>query len=220
MGSKPKAPHLIRKNRAAVHLAGSISGSEERGAQGKNESYYKGAFVAEGDLISTSKENGYGEDGLFETSTVPTRSYTESSYTEATDPVLAFRRRVHTPAPRIPMEYMGTAFRRPGWTGRPPARETPRSPYPQKKYSLVCYHCYEKGHGAPTCLLSFREMHRVLKNYEALSPMERLGIPSTSYLKVKQWFESQTASTPSASAEGSNRTSATLRSRFIDRYQN
>ena len=79
------------------------------------------------------------------------------------------------------MEDKGTAFRRPGWTGRPLARGPPRSPYPQQKYGLICYHCYDKGHGAPTCLLSFREMHRVMKNYEALSQMQRLGI-----LKVKQ----------------------------------
>ena len=91
--------------------------------------------------------------------------------------------------------------------GRPTARGPSRSPCPKKKHGLICYHCYDKGHGAPTCLLSFREMHRVLRNYEALSPMERLGIPSTSYMKVKNWFDSQKASTPSASVNGSSRPS-------------
>ena len=50
-------------------------------------------------------------------------------------------------------------------------------------------------------------MYPDLKNYETLSPMQRFRIPSTSYLKVIKWFESKTASSPSASAEGSNRTS-------------
>ena len=207
VGSKPKVPHPVRKNSAAVHLADSISGSEGRGAQKSNESYYEGAFVAEGAFIGKSDEIGYGEDGSFGTSTVLTRTYTKSSNTEATDPWLAFRGRGHTPAPRVPMEDKGTAFRRPGWTGRPTARGPPRSQYLQKKHSLICYHCYEKGHGAPTCLLSFREMNRVLKNYEALSPIERLGIPSRGYLKIKNWFDLKTESTPSAPADGSNRPS-------------
>ena len=207
VGNKPKVPHPTRKNRAADHLADSISGSEERSAQRSNENYYEGALVAEGDFIEPSERYGYGENGGSGTSTLQTPTYTMESHSESTDPVMMFRERGHTPLPRLPMEDKGTAFWRSGWTGRPPARGPPRSPYPQKKHGLICYHFYEKGHGAPTCLLSFREMHRVLKNYEALSPMERLGIPSTSYLKVKQWFESQTASTSSASAEGSNRTS-------------
>ena len=84
---------------------------------------------------------------------------------------MTFRGRGQTPAPRLPMEDKGTDFRRPGLTERLSARGPPRSPYPQKKHGLICYHCYEKGHGAPTCLLLFREMHRVLKNYEALSPI-------------------------------------------------
>ena len=207
VGSKPKVPHPIRKNRATVHLADSISGSEGRSAQRSNENYYEGAFVADGDFFEPSEGFGYGENGGSGTSTVQTPTYTTESHSEPTDTMMTFRGRCHTPAPRLPMEDKATAFRRPGWTGRPPARGRQKSPYPQKKHGLICYHCYEKGHGAPTCLLSFREMHRVLKNYEALSPMERLGIPSTSYLKVKQWFESQTASTPSASAEGWTRTS-------------
>ena len=185
VGNKPKVPHPIRKNRAAVHLADSISESEERSAQRSNENYYEGAFVADGDFIEPSEGYGYGENGGSGTSTLQTPTYTMKSPTESTDPVMMFRGRGHTPAPRLPMEDKGTALRRPGWTGRPPARGPPRSPYPQKNHGLICYHCYEKGHGAPTCLLSFREMHRVPKNYDALSPMERLGIPSTSYLKVK-----------------------------------
>ena len=198
VGSKPKVPHPIRKNRAAVHLADSASGSEGRSAQRSNENYCEGAFVAEGDFIEPSEGYGYGENEESGTSTLQTPTYTTDSHSESTDLVMTFRVRGHTPAPHLPMEDKGTAFRRPGWTGRPPARGPPRSPYPWKKHSLVCYHCHEKGHGAPTCLLTFREMHQVLKNYEALPPMERLGLPSTSYLKVKQWFESQTASTPSA----------------------
>ena len=86
VGSKPKVSHPAWKNRAAVHLADSISGSEELSAQRSDESYYEGAFVAEGDFIGTSEENGYGADGSFGTSTVPTRAYTESSYTESTGP--------------------------------------------------------------------------------------------------------------------------------------
>ena len=37
--------------------------------------------------------------------------------------------------------------------------------------------------------------------------MERVGIPSKSYMKVKQWFESQTAGIPRAPADGSSRSS-------------
>ena len=135
-----------------------------------------------------SKGNGYGEDYLGGASTVPTRAYMGSSYTEATDPVAAFQGRCHTPAPRIPTEDRVTTFRKPGWSGRPPARAPPRLPYPQKKQGLICYHCYEKSHGAPTCLLLLQEMRRVLRNYEALSPMESLRISLTSYLKVKKWL--------------------------------
>ena len=39
VGSKPTVPHPIRKHRAAVHLADSISGSERRSAQRSNENY-------------------------------------------------------------------------------------------------------------------------------------------------------------------------------------
>ena len=207
VGNKPKVPHPIRKNRAAVHLADSISGSDERSAQRSDENVYEGALVAKGGFIEPSEGYGYGENGGSGTSTLQTPTYPTESHSGSTDPVLSFRGRGHTPAPRLPMEDKGMAFRRPGCTGRPPARGPPRSPYLQKKHSLICYHCYEMGHGAPTCLLSFREMHRDLKNYEALSPIEKLGIPSTSYLKVKNWFDSQTASTPSVSAHGSNRPS-------------
>ena len=210
VGNKPKTPHPIRKNRAAVHLADSLSGSEGRSAQGSNENYYEGALVAEGDFSEPSEGYGYGENGGSGTSTVRTPTYTTASHSDPTDPVMTFRGRGHTPAPRVPMEDKGTSFRRPGWMGRPqpqgrpPASGGPRLQYPVSKHGLVCYHCYEKGHAAPTCILSLREMHRVLGNYEALSPMERLGIPSTSYLKVKNWFDSQTVSTPSASTPRSN----------------
>ena len=207
VGSKPKVPHPIRKNRAAGHLADSVTGSEGHSAQRSNENYYEEAFVAEGDFIEPSEGYGYGENGGIGTSTLQTPTYTTESHSDPTDPVMTFRGRRHTPAPRLPMEDKGTAFRRPVWTGRPLARGPPRSPYRQKKHGLICYHFHEKGHGAPTFLLSVRELHCVLKNHETLSPMEKLGIPSTSYLKVKQWFESQTASTLSASAESSNRTS-------------
>ena len=207
VGKKRKVPHSTPKNRAAVHLEDSISGSEGRSEQRSNENYYEGAFVANGDFIEPSEGSRYGENGGSGTSTLQTPTYTTKSLSESTEPVMTIRGRGHTPAPRLPMEDKGTALRRPGWMGRPPARGPPRSPYPQKKHSLICYHCYKKGHRPPTCLLSFREVHRVVKNYEALSPIEWLGIPSTSYLRVKQWFESQMASTPSASAEGSNRTS-------------
>lgn len=66
-----------------------------------------------------------------------------------------------------------------------------RPQYPPKKHSLICYHCYEKVHSAPTGILSLREMHRSVRNGEALSLIERLGIPSTSYLEVKNLFEAQ-----------------------------
>ena len=155
VGSKPKVPHPIRKNRAAVHLADSISGSKGRCAQRRNENYYEETLVAEGDFIAPSEGYGYGENGGSRKSTLRTLTYTTESHSESSDPVMTFRGRGHTPEPRLPMEDKGTAFRRPGWTGRPPARGPPRSRYPQKKHGLICYHCYEKGHGAPTCLLSF-----------------------------------------------------------------
>ena len=210
-GNKQKTSYPMRKTHGAVHLAESISGSDERSAQRSQENQYEGAFVAEGDFIEPSEGYGHEDYGASGTSTLPTPTYTTESFSEPTDPVMMFRGRGHTPAPRLPMEDRGTTFRRPGWMGRPqnqgrpPARGGPRPQYPVKKHGLVCYHCYEKGHAAPTCILSLREMHQVLGNYEALSPMERLGIPSTSYLKVKNWFDSQTASTPSGSGPESNR---------------
>ena len=158
-GSKQKPPHPARKIRGAVHLAGSLTGSEGLSTVAQEEDGYRGALVAEGGFYDLSEENGYEDHDPSGTSTLQTPPYTGSTYTNATDPVLAFRGRGHTSAPRIPMEDKGTAFRGPGWTGRPPDRGPPRSPYPPKKHGLICYHCYEKGHGAPTCLLSFREMH-------------------------------------------------------------
>lgn len=108
--------------------------------------------------------------------------------------------RGHTPAPRMLMEEEGKSFRRMGWMVTFPVQGRPRPQYPREKHGLICYHCYEKGHSAPMYILSFREMPRVLRNYQALSLMERLGITSKSYLKVKKWFEAQTTSTPSTSA--------------------
>ena len=207
VGSKLKGPHPVRNNRAAVHLADSISGSEGRSAQRSNESYYEGAFVAEGDSFEPSEGDGYGNYDGSGTSTLRTPTYATESYEETTDPVLAFRGRGHTPAPRLRREDKCTKFRRPDWSGRTPFNGRPRPQYPVKEHGLICYHYHEKGHAAPTCILSHREMHKVLGNYEALSPTVRLGILSRSYLKVTNWFDSQMASTPSASANGSNRPS-------------
>ena len=170
--------------------------------------YYEGAFVAEGDFIEPSAGYGYGGHEESGTSTLPTPTYTTEPCVEIMNPVMKFRGRGHTPAPRLPIEDRGTKFRRPGWSGRPPVNGRPRPQYSVKKHGLICFHCYEKRHAAPTCILSLREMHQFLGNYEALSPMNGLGVPSTSYLKVQIWFDSQTASTPSASANRSNRPSS------------
>ena len=80
----------------------------------QEEDGYRGALVAEGGFYDPSEEDGYEEHDPSGTSTLQTPPYTGSTYTNATDPVLAFRGRGHTPAPRIPMEDKGTAFRRPG----------------------------------------------------------------------------------------------------------
>ena len=114
MGANRKVGAPSRKIRSAAHLAESSYGSEERSYPSREGTGYGNAFIAEGDFIGTSDEIGYGGDGSGGASTVPTHMYTESSNTEATDPVLAFRGRGHTPPPRIPMEDKGTAFRRLG----------------------------------------------------------------------------------------------------------
>ena len=119
MGKKPKVPHPIRKNCAAVHLADSISWSEERSAQGSNERYYEGALVAEGDFIEPSEGYGYGENGGSGMSTIQTPTRTTESFSEPTDPVMMIWGRGHAPAPCIPMEDKGSSFPRPGWMGRP-----------------------------------------------------------------------------------------------------
>ena len=134
MGSKPKVPHPVRQNRAAVHLADSISGSEGHGVQRSNESYCEAAFVIEGEIIELSESYGYGDCEGSGTSTLQTPTYATESYEETTDPVLAFQRCGHTLAPRLQMEDKVTSFRRPGissFNGRPGPQ------YPVKKHRLI-----------------------------------------------------------------------------------
>lgn len=91
MGSKPKASHPVRNIRSAVHLAESISGSDEREAHRSSENYYERAFVAEGNLIEPLEGFGHEDYGASGTSTLPTATYKTESYLDSTDPGMMIR---------------------------------------------------------------------------------------------------------------------------------
>ena len=62
-GANRKVGHPSRKIRGVAHLAEPISGSEGQSYPSRERTGYGNAFIAEGDFIGKSDENGYGEDG-------------------------------------------------------------------------------------------------------------------------------------------------------------
>ncbi|CAN8071375.1 unnamed protein product, partial [Agarophyton chilense] len=106
-----------------------------------------------------------------------------------------------TPAPRTPYSNGMTRIQRPGWVGNgEPGRYTDaRNAVPRNAgVTLVCHLCFERGHTSPQCLLSLRDMARVVDNYEALSTQEKVSVPLTSYLRAKTDFPNALAHTPNS----------------------
>lgn len=187
---KPSRSSPLRGSAYTVHSTGSESQEDYRGGA----AYY----VGEDDSTELEYSHEYG-------------SSTADPYGEGTqgseyigeqegvgDPVLALggRPRGHTPAPRLRHEDAHTRRARRGWVGRPPHAGGPQykgpqaqHEHPHKRYALIFFKCYRKGHTSPQCLITIKDLQQVVLNYEALSPMERLGIASTNYLKAKAYVE-------------------------------
>lgn len=155
------------------------------------------------DLVASTKD--LTESHPFDS--LPTQ---EEIAEDEVDAILPFRngKRSHTHTPRLAQENRHTRIHRPGWVGRPPnAGNNHRfgNTGPQgKNNSLICYSCYERGLGAPSRILSYKDLHKVLNNYEALSPLDRLGVPSTIYHRVTRFFERLTVDTPVESESSSS----------------
>ena len=128
VGSKPKAPTRLGKIAPQFIWQINFHGQREVVRKRATKAITKDLLSLKAILSVHRMKTDTEQTVRFGTSTVPTRAYTKSSYTEATDSVLVFRGRGHTPAPRIPIEDIGTAFERPGWARRPTARGPPRSP--------------------------------------------------------------------------------------------
>lgn len=131
-----------------------------------------------------------------------------ATITNETDSVPVFESRGHTPAPRLTYEDRQTRKYRPGWCGRSSHRPERGDRYPvdrgpgDKNHSLVCFKCYENRHQIPLCFLTWKGFNKVVLNYEALTPMERFGLPMTSYLCAKNTLVDPPWHTPAVSSNG------------------
>ena len=73
---------------------------------------------------------------------------------------------------------------RPGWKASPP---------------IVCYTCFEKQkHVSPDCAQDPLDFALIVRNYEALTPAERQGVPTGAYQLAKRCLA---ASKPAANTE-------------------
>lgn len=191
-----KVMHPSWKPRGSAHVVDSVIESSGPSDYSPEGSRLADVLVLEDATEEYSEEQSYG-------TTDPTESEMQDitpSQSETTEPVLTFRNgRAYTPVPRLPQEDRNTRVSRPGWVNQRQSRSGQKPALPPRRHGLICFSCYEKGHATPTCLLALKDLHKFITNYEALSPMERLGIPSTSYLKVKRYFEAQEGSSPSVS---------------------
>lgn len=56
----------------------------------------------------------------------------------------------------------------------------------QQELHLTCLQCYIRRHVAPECVLPLREQKQVISHFEILPPAEKISVPASSYLPVKQ----------------------------------
>ena len=78
-------------------------------------------------------------------------------------------------APPVPYADRSLERNRPGWQTRKP---------------LVCYRCYVKNkHIAPNCDEDPYNFATIVRNFEALTPEERQGVPTNSYDLAKRCVE-------------------------------
>ena len=103
-----------------------------------------------------------------------------------------------TPAPKLFHEDRRTQHGRPGWVSKPSTSQGDKKMPQPKRHYVICHICYLKGHIAPDCIFPFKEQSQILKNYEALTPMEKLSVPSTSYTKVKSLLAQEETGTPAS----------------------
>ena len=115
---------------------------------------------------------------------------TAGSITSQGDSLLALDRGRHrmTPPAYVPYsEYDGTMRHgRPGWVNERPRRD--QTALRRSPFKLICHIYFKIGHTAPDCILTVREIHRIVANYEALTDEEREMVPATSYWRAKQQY--------------------------------
>jgi len=136
------------------------------------------------------------------TLSTPILSQSETSGEQENLMALGAQRMVY--GPRIPGQSQQQVA---GWVDRQAMPRTNRMTNP-RDLMIICHDCYQHGHISPKCTLHLRDLHKVVENYEKLTPQERSIVPSTSYDRVKVLFQPQAAqthtqSTPYASAQGS-----------------
>lgn len=104
------------------------------------------------------------------------------------------------PAPKVP-HYNNTRTRS-GWAAPKVPMQHPKGegPSPALQY-FVCHLCYGHEHISPDCILTLRQLTKVIENYEKLTDIEKAAVPSTSYCRVRAALGSETqaqAKTPSS----------------------
>ena len=145
-----------------------------------------------GDIIR-SLENDYDNVHYMDghSTSMPSTEFLTAEGTEPSqeDSLLAFERtrnRMVRPAHVPYSEYDNTnRHSRPGWVDRRPGYGPVEGRRPPK---LICHICYRVGHTAPDCILTVREMFRIVANYEALEDEERSRVPANSYWRAKNQY--------------------------------
>ena len=145
-----------------------------------------------GDIVR-SLENDYDNVHYMDehSTSMPSTEFVTAEGTEPPqeDSLLAFERarnRTVRPAHVPYSEYDHTTrHSRPGWVDRRSGYGPTEGRRPPK---IICHICYRVGHTAPDCILTVREMFRIVANYEALEEEERSRVPASSYWRAKNQY--------------------------------
>ena len=193
-----KQPVLLAEAREQSAATSYSSGSAQLHEQESNA-----AFLLQ-------EEHGFSPDGSARSSSV-------ASYSTAPDAALALDQRANMVQPQhLPYSDRVSAMNRPGWQtpgqnrtepsrqqpmqrqgfnrmGGPPPRQQgyPRPPWRQTTATglrIICHDCYEPDHTSPQCMAKLKDRHRVIENYEKLTPEEKLRVPAASYHRVRRMF--------------------------------
>ena len=92
-------------------------------------------------------------------------------------------------APHVPHADRNMERNRPGWKTRSP---------------LVCYRCFVVGkHISPRCDADPYDFESIVRNFEALKPEERQGVPTNSYDLAKRCADAGITLAPNQDQSGS-----------------